>query len=237
MKKFLAIFAAAAVVGTACFAVIKDRTEKPPAEPETTASQSEQSVTGAQGEYSTTEQSSAVSEEPTQQTSAGTTQGSNSQRSFTSQIDSVSGSLMIVVPDKNCAEYGSSDKISFNAAGINVADENGKAVKADDIKNFSSAKVTYTGEIKETYPAQIDAQRVVLSGREYCNVYFSVDGTVVKILRVKTGESLNSSDMPNAGAYCRDGYHFEYWLDGDKGVSSLANIKDSVTLTAKISKD
>ena len=43
--------------------------------------------------------------------------------------------------------------------------------------------------------------------------------------------------MPNAGAACPDGYHFEGWSVDGKDINGLKNITDSVTVTAKIRKD
>ncbi len=233
MKRFLAIFAAAAVVAAVGFGVIKIKKDDSVKPDEAVSASSE---AGDNSLYDTS--STLKSEEETSQTTESqSSQTSYSERTFTSQIDSVSGALMIVVPDKNCVESDSSDKFSFSTDGITVTDSNGKAISADDIKNFASAKVTYTGEMMETYPVQIKATGIVLSSREYCNVNFSVNGQIVKTLRVRTGETVNSADMPNAGAYCQDGYHFECWLDGNKSVTSLSGVSDSVTLTAKIVED
>lgn len=237
MKKFLAIFAAAAVVAAIGFGVISIKKGDSAKSDEASSASSEteysSQYSGEDGTSITSQSTEAASQTAVTQQS----QASYSRRSFTSQIDSVSGSLMVVVPDKNCVESDSSDKFAFSTDGVTVTDINGKTVSADDIKNFASAKVTYTGEMMETYPVQIKATGIVLSLRQYCNVNFSVNGQIVKSLRVRTGETVNSADMPNAGAYCQDGYHFECWLDGDKSVTSLSGISDSVTLTAKIVED
>lgn len=236
MKKFLAIFAAAAIVATAGFAVVHNKMNDENVETETTSeAQSYNSTDYYSGnDYSATSESI---EAQTSESSVSETSSVAEAHSFTSQIDSLSGTMLIVLPDKNCSEYNSSDKIALSIDGISLVDENGKSVQYDDVKNFESAKVVYSGDIKETYPAQVDAQKVVLSGRRYCTVSFVVDGKVIKTHRVEKGGSLNAADMPNAGAYCKDGYHFECWLNGDKSVSSVSDISDNITLTAKISKD
>lgn len=233
MKKFLAIFAAAAVVGTTCFAIIQSRKNEPDTDTETTSAYSQTQADYTDISQKSEETSSSVSEQSTE----ATTEASDEQHSFTGSIEAVSGTNVIVLTDKNCTEYNSSDKFSFGISGIDIADENGKAVADDDVKNFNSVKIFYSGDIMETYPAQVNAQKIVLSERKYCNVKFVVDNTVVKTLRVEKGGSVDSADMPNAGAYCADGYHFECWLDGTRAVSFLSDINDSVTLTAKISKD
>ena len=234
MKKFLAIFAAAAVVATAGFAVVHNKMNDNVIETETTSNVRSQNDTeyNSSVDYSVTSESTSESSSETSSTEAVA-----ETHSFTSQIDSLSGTMLIVMPDKNCTEYNSSDKIALSIDGISLVDENGKTVQYDDVKNFESAKVVYSGDVKETYPAQIDAQKVVLSGRRYCTVSFVVDGKVIKTHRVEKGSTLNAADMPNAGAYCKDGYHFECWLNGDKSVSSVSDISDNITLTAKISKD
>ena len=90
----------------------------------------------------------------------------------------------------------------------------------------------------ETYPLMVHAEKIVLSQREKCNVYFYLDGKIIKTLTVDIGASIDSADMPRAGAYCDDGYHFENWIDeSGKAVYALENIKDSVVLNAKISHD
>lgn len=232
MKKFLAIFAAAAVVGTSCFAIIQSRKEKPDTDTETTSSYSQ-----TQSGYNSYTPQNADNGDSTTEQSTEVTANSAAEHNFTGAIDAVNGTSVIVKTDKNCAEYNSSDKISFSISGIEVVDENGKAVTTDDIGNFGSAKIYYSGDIMETYPAQVNAQKVILSERKYCNVSFVIDGAVVKTIKVEKGGSVDSADMPNAGAYCADGYHFECWLDGTRAVSYLADLNDSVTLTAKISKD
>ena len=90
----------------------------------------------------------------------------------------------------------------------------------------------------ETYPLMVNADKIVLSQREKCNVYFYLDGKIIKTLTVDPGTTVESADMPNAGAYCDEGYHFDYWMD-EKGevVESIIDIKDSVVLNAKISHD
>lgn len=166
-----------------------------------------------------------------------TEKGEKKVHTFSGRVEAVSGSMLTVNPDKKSDEYKSSDKITFSTDKIKITDEKGKWVKADDIGNFSFASVRYSGEIEETYPAKVKAESVVLSKRAYCNVYFVVDGKEIEKLTVKIGESVDSSDMPNAGAYCKEDTHFVCWQNGTEQVLSLENITDNITLNAKIEKN
>lgn len=234
MKKYIAIIAAIAVLGTAGIVVVNKRlTSKTDDNKE---SQSYSQAVSGESSDSAQSQDSSKSEESERSSES---QAAKDVSSFFCEVDSVSGTNMIVVPDKNSAERKSSDKISLDFSKAAVTDEKGKKVSQDDIKNFSRAKIYYNGEIRETYPASITAQRIVLSGREYCNIYFysELTGELLKTHRVPVGSNLDSADMPNAGAACPDGYHFEGWSVDGKDINGLKNITDSVTVTAKIRKD
>lgn len=157
---------------------------------------------------------------------------------FSSRIEAVSGDMLTVNPDKNSDEYKSSDKITFSTKGIKITDEKGTAIREDDIGNFASARVRYSGAILETYPAQIKAINVVLSERAYCNVHFVVNGNEIETLTVEKGAGVDSSDMPNAGAYCKVGTHFVSWQnENGEPILSLEKITDTITLTAKIAEN
>lgn len=234
MKKYIAIIAAIAVLGTAGIVVVNKRlTSKTDDNKE---SQSYSQAVSGESSGSAQSQDSSKSEESERSSDS---QAAKDVSSFFCEVDSVSGTNMIVVPDKNSAERKSSDKISLDFSKAAVTDEKGKKVSQDDIKNFSRAKIYYNGEIHETYPASITAQRIVLSGREYCNIYFysELTGELLKTHRVPVGSNLDSADMPNAGAACPDGYHFEGWSVDGKDINGLKNITDSMTVTAKIRKD
>lgn len=234
MKKYIAIIAAIAVLGTAGIVVVNKRlTSKTD---DNKKSQSYSQAVSGESSGSAQSQDSSKSEESERSSES---QAAKDVSSFFCEVDSVSGTNMIVVPDKNSAERKSSDKISLDFSKAAVTDEKSKKVSQDDIKNFSRAKIYYNGEIRETYPASITAQRIVLSGREYCNIYFysELTGELLKTHRVPVGSNLDSADMPNAGAACPDGYHFEGWSVDGKDINGLKNITDSVTVTAKIRKD
>lgn len=155
---------------------------------------------------------------------------------FSADIEAVSDKEIAVVPKKGFAERMKSDRLSFSPDEVKITDKSGRKVRADDVMNFSEAEVEYYSKVKNDYPSEIDVRTLVLSSREYCNVYFSVNGKEVETLRVPVGGSVEECDMPNAGAYCKKGKRFDGWTDGKNDVSSLVNITDSITLTAKIVK-
>ena len=155
---------------------------------------------------------------------------------FSADIEAVSDDEITVVPKKGFAERAKSDRLSFSPDKVKITDKNGREVRADDVMNFSEADVEYYSEVRNTYPEKIDVRGLALSSREYCNVYFSVNGEEVETLRVPVGGRVEESDMPNAGAYCKNGYRFDGWTDGKTDIYSLSNITDSVTLTAKMVK-
>ena len=144
----------------------------------------------------------------------------------------------MVLPDKGESIRSSADKITFSLDTAEIVDESGAPVRADDVENFAKVKVYYKDGVRETYPASVDAQKVVLLDREYCNIYFYSDkNELIKTLRVKVGDSLESADMPNGGAYCPDGYHFVGWEYGSQIVDGIKKLTKSVTLKAVISQD
>lgn len=242
MKKFLAIFAAVAVVGTAGYAIVKTEENKadPSSEKEsTTYSQVESGSNSAEKTVGDKSNDSSDLDNKNSQTNVSDVSNviDEKESSFTASISSYSEKMMMVVPDKGTAESKSSDKISIDINNIKLVDEKGKVVKSDDVKNFAKAKITYKGGIQETYPARVNATKIVLTGRVNCNVYFSVNGETVRTLNVGVGGSVEEADMPNAGAYCEDGYHFDGWYVNSERVDGLTNITDSITVVAKISKD
>ena len=158
--------------------------------------------------------------------------------SFNADVLSADGNVyeVEIISESNGIPKGSKVKVSVDKN--HLYDNNGKTVRADDFVNFKKAQVIYTGDILKTSPLSVNADKVILSQREKCSVYFYIDGKNIKTLTVSVGASLDSSDMPNAGAYCKDGYHFDGWQDeSGKVVYSLENITESVVLSAKISHD
>lgn len=235
MKKYIAIIAACAVIGVAGVAVVKNHM-KSPDENKTTADSGASYSQSADGETDEKKTSDKASSEKDNSTSEPAK--NSALLSFTGIIESIDGSTVTVVPDKGESVRSSADKITFSTDTAELSDESGAAVRADDVKNFAKAKVYYKDGVRETYPASVDAQRVVLIDREYCNIYFYSDkNELIKTLRVKVGDSLESADMPNGGAYCPDGYHFVGWEYGSQIVDGIKKLTKSVTLKAVISQD
>lgn len=233
MKKYIAIFAAIVVIGAAGFIVV-DQNKRNFSEGDASKS-STSTNSSVSGNDSITSQKT-ISEAPTQTTTTAPSQKAE-EVSFKAQIDGVTGSTLMLVPDKGTNEAKSSDKISVGTKNVDVVDQNGKKIAEDDMMNFTRAQVFYDGLIRETYPAGITAQKIILSGREYCNIYFYSSNKLLKTIRLKVGSNLDSADMPNAGASCPDGYHFEGWMNNGKDINGLENINDSVNIIAKIRKD
>lgn len=77
----------------------------------------------------------------------------NVEHSFTATVLEVGGSSALVQPVSDSAELKSSDKISFGIGELEKL----------DVKVGSVVKVTYTDEIMESYPAQINATSWQLS--------------------------------------------------------------------------
>jgi hypothetical protein len=69
------------------------------------------------------------------------------------------GSIM-VAPDEKSNEVRSSDKIVLQMADAKVYDEEGELMEADDIEVDDIVKITYSGEIMESYPAQIICKKL-----------------------------------------------------------------------------
>lgn len=236
MKKYIAIIAVCAVIGVAGVAFVKDHM-KTPDENKTTSESGASYSQSADGETTEKKTSDADSSKKDDITSASSANQS-ALLSFTGTIESVDGSTVTVVPDEGESVRSSADKITLSLDTAELVDESGAAVRADDVKNFAKAKVYYKDGIREKYPASVDAQRVVLIDREYCNIYFYSDkNELIKTLRVKVGDSLESADMPNGGAYCPDGYHFVGWEYGSQIVDGIKKLTKSVTLKAVISQD
>ena len=235
MKKYIAIIAACAVVGVAGVAVVKNHMASP-AENKTTADAGASYSQSADGETTKKTVSDEVSS--SQSSSASKSDEDAALLSFTGVIESVDGSTVTVVPDKGENVRSSADKITFSLDSAELTDESDAAVRADDAKNFAKVKVYYKDGVRETYPASVDAQKVVFIQREYCNVYFYSDkNELIKTLRVKVGDSLESADMPNGGAYCPDGYHFVGWEYNSEIVDGIKKLTKSATLKAVISQD
>ncbi len=236
MKKYVAALAALAVVGTAGVLYIDKKmgTDSPSPETTTTTSSYSQKIDSHTGN------SVAADSDKTQpQTSETTSSKSNKEEYiFNAEIDDVNGTSLKLKVEEDSGAVKSADKIVVDFEGVESVDSQGNKVKADDVANFKNVTVYYDGTIMETYPAQVSASKIVFKNRTHCNVYFRLpDGEVIDIVTIPVGATLDSADMPNVGAYCDDGYHFEGWtLNGEK-VFGVDNVKSSISLTAEIRKD
>lgn len=234
MKKFVAAFAALAVAGAVGVMYVNEKMD-------TDAEQSTTSTTSyAQSGDSYTQSGVAVNNTTPQSTTSTTESITEKEKEYTflSEIDAVSGTTLILKVKSGDGGVRQGDKISVSFNNVKTVDANGKTVKEDDVANFKNATVTYDGAVMETYPLQVNASKIMLSNRTDCNVYFCLpDGEVIDTVRVPVGSTLDSADMPNAGAYCDDGYHFEGWQLNGQTVFGVADIEQSISLVAKIRKD
>lgn len=235
MKKYVAAFAALAVVGTAGVMYVNHQMGSEPSANESTTS----TTSYVQSDDSYTQGGMAVNGDTTKTTS--TTESTTQQPkevSFKAEIDNVSDGTLMLNVDKGSGEIKSSDKINVGLNNVNVVDTQGREIKKDDIANFKNATVYYDGMVMETYPAQVKASKIVLRNRTDCNIYFCLpDGKIIDTITVPVGATIDSADMPNAGAYCDDGYHFEGWQLNGETVFGVADVDHSLSLVAKIRKD
>lgn len=82
---------------------------------------------------------------------------------FLAEIIESDGTLL-VTPDKETAEYLSSDKISVAVREAEIIDDEGNVLDIDMLKPGDKVRIFYNGIIAESYPAQISADKVVLIG-------------------------------------------------------------------------
>lgn len=235
MKKYIAALAALAVVGTAGVLYLDNKmdTEAPADQSSTTTSTYSQS-----GSSKTTGSTAAAIGDKSQTQSTETTSEKAKEYIFNAEIDDISGTSLKLKVEEDSGAAKSADKIVVDFDGVEAVDSQGKRVKADDVANFKNVTVYYDGTIMETYPAQVKATKIVFKNRTDCNIYFCLqDGEVIDTVTVPVGSTLDSADMPNAGAYCDDGYHFEGWLLNGEKVFGVDNIRTNITLVAEIRKD
>ena len=232
MKKIVAAFAALAVAGAVGVAYVNEKMD-------TDAEQSTTSATSyAQSDDSYTKSGVAVSNTVSKTTTTESTTEEEKEYSFLAEVDAVSGTTLMLKVKSGDGSVRKGDEISVSFNSVETVDTNGNTVKDDDVANFKNATVTYDGTVMETYPLQVKASKIVFRNRTDCNVYFCLpDGEIIDTVRVPVGSTLDSADMPNAGAYCDDGYHFEGWQLNGETVFGVADIEQSISLVAKIRKD
>lgn len=72
------------------------------------------------------------------------------------------GENLVVAPDKSSNEAKSSDKIVVRANNASIMNVNGQEIQVEDIPTGYIVEITYNGEIMESYPAQIFAEKIQL---------------------------------------------------------------------------
>lgn len=233
MKKFVAAFAALAVAGAVGVMYVNEKMDTDDAaEPSVTSTTS-----SAQSDNSHSHSGTAVSDKTEESTTESTTE-KEKEYTFDAEIFAVAGVSVTLNVDKDSEVAKSADRVVVSFDNVELVDAKGNKIKDDDVANFKNATVTYDGKVRETYPAQVTASKIVLRNRTDCNVYFRLpDGEVIDTVRVPVGSTLDSADMPNAGAYCDDGYHFEGWQLNGQTVFGVEDIEQSISLVAKIRKD
>lgn len=132
----------------------KESGEKMPQSGDTTISSGENMTTSGE----TIENSGDKKDEPSQSTPSGDSEESgdtekDQKPSFIGSITGIKNTTIIVTPLEDQEISKSSDMISFSIEKL----EN--AISQNYIVG-QKVKVTYTGDIKETYPAQIDATKL-----------------------------------------------------------------------------
>ncbi len=233
MKKYVAALAALAVAGTVGVYYVNEKMDTGSPDEQSTVSTSSY----VQSDDSYTNNGVAVNDDVTADSSDKTDEPAK-EYTFDAEIVSVSGDSVTLKVDSDSDLAKSANKVVVSLDSLKVVDSASKSVKADDVENFKNATVTYDGTVMETYPVQIKASEIVLRNRTDCNVYFCLDnGEIIDTVNVPVGSTIDSADMPNAGAYCEDGYHFEGWLLNGETVYGVEDLQSSISLTAKIRKD
>ncbi|NLK96465.1 MAG: DUF3221 domain-containing protein [Epulopiscium sp.] len=72
------------------------------------------------------------------------------------------GENLIVVPDTSSNEAKASDKIVVHTNNASIMDANNQEIQIEDIPIGHIVEITYNGEIMESYPAQISADKIQL---------------------------------------------------------------------------
>ncbi len=71
---------------------------------------------------------------------------------------------LLVAPDKDSNEARSSDKISVSIASENLKNANGDTITMEEVRSGDIVQITYQGVILESYPAQITADSIEVTG-------------------------------------------------------------------------
>ena len=76
-----------------------------------------------------------------------------------------SSNRLLVAPDKDSNEIKSADKIAVGLTDGLILGLNGESLSKEELKAGDLVKITYDGIIRESYPAQITASLIEITGR------------------------------------------------------------------------
>ena len=82
---------------------------------------------------------------------------------FEATVLEVNEGGLVVQPAEDAAEGRSADKISVGLSGVKLTDAAGADITAGDFAPGDLVSVTYSGGIRESYPSQVTASKVVLT--------------------------------------------------------------------------
>ena len=85
---------------------------------------------------------------------------------FTAAVEERGENSILVLAEEGAGVRRSSDRFWVSLAGARVVDEEGKALKAGDLRLYDRVEITFDGSIAESSPAQITAQRVARLAKE-----------------------------------------------------------------------
>jgi hypothetical protein len=90
--------------------------------------------------------------------------GGTSGSTFLGRITAADGETLTVMPEIMSREHKTADTFSVSITGAKITDADGNAVDRSMLSAGQEAFITYDGNIRESYPAQITASAVKLSG-------------------------------------------------------------------------
>ncbi len=77
------------------------------------------------------------------------------------------GASLLVAPTQESNEYKSSDKMTVHLTEVNITDQSGESITGDELKLGDIISITYNGMINESYPAQISASAIQVTGHNH----------------------------------------------------------------------
>ncbi len=79
---------------------------------------------------------------------------------FQAEVISVENGSLLVASDPESNEYKSSDRMYVNTIDAVITNQEGEEITLEDLKPADVLKITYSGVILESYPAQITASKI-----------------------------------------------------------------------------